>query len=106
MIRMLALLAMAGLVTGQAYADCTGPNGSAGALIYATNISTAVYCDGTHWVSLAGQPTPPTIALREIVVTNVSASGLSATGHEVCDKKHANSLRVNPDTHLVQICRP
>jgi len=55
MRRLLApIVFAAGLPAATAFADCSSPAAAAGATAYAANIATMVYCDGTHWVSMAG----------------------------------------------------
>jgi hypothetical protein len=187
------LAAIASLLAVPAFAACVSPPATAGATAYASNIATMVYCDGTHWVSMAGgvsatiggttyNNTPGGSASQvqynngsggfagdsgltyssglltatNISTTNLTASGnitaaafygdgshltgiststalgdrivsgstsaiaqgssgvvsvngtltMNNTGSETCDAAHAYTLRVNPTTNTVQMCRP
>ena len=53
-LRCLVFTAGLSIWAGAVHALCTGPDGQAGDLRYATNYNTVAFCDGTNWMSLAG----------------------------------------------------
>jgi hypothetical protein len=68
--RLLPVLVGAALIwaaPGLAHADCTGPAGVAGQIIYNTTFSVMQYCNGTNWINMGG------------VASNVTAAG--STGY-------------------------
>lgn len=42
------------ILSSVAWANCSGPTAVAGRIVYAGNLNTMVYCDGTNWISMAG----------------------------------------------------
>jgi hypothetical protein len=42
------------LLSPSAWANCSGPVGQEGMSVYAGNVHTMVYCDGSNWISMAG----------------------------------------------------
>jgi hypothetical protein len=68
--RLLPMLVGAALIwaaPGLAHADCTGPAGVAGQIIYNTTFNVMQYCNGTNWINMGG------------VASNVTAAG--STGY-------------------------
>jgi hypothetical protein len=57
MKRMLKALVIATVIlttAANAYAACSSPTGNTGEVTYATNYNMMVFCDGTNWISMAG----------------------------------------------------
>lgn len=50
----LALLFQVSIATGSAQADCINPVGEEAVIVYNTNYNTMQFCNGTHWVAMAG----------------------------------------------------
>lgn len=46
--------AMAIAAAVPAYAACTGPQGAEGEMVYNSTYKVAQFCDGAHWISMAG----------------------------------------------------
>ena len=46
------LVAVLGAAPSLAHADCTGPAGVAGQIIYNTTFSVMQYCNGTNWINM------------------------------------------------------
>jgi len=76
--RLLGLVAGLAAWSGAAQADCTSPAGVAGRMIYASNIGTMVFCNGTNWVSMAGWDGSSGGASSLAGLSDVNTTGVSA----------------------------
>lgn len=48
------LLLVAGLSASPAKADCANPSGPEGRMMYNADHNVMQFCDGTHWIGMAG----------------------------------------------------
>ena len=70
------------------WAACSSPTGQAGQIIWASNLSVPVYCDGTTWQSMAGTMATPatdarigTITANKWCVANGAGTGFDCTSN-------------------------
>jgi hypothetical protein len=88
LLRVLALLAVGMLVvgTGVAHADCSGPSGVAGQIIYNTTFNVMQYCNGTNWINMGGVASSVTAAGSTGYIQFNTSNALDAESALIWDK--------------------